>query len=56
MASSDGDLGGEIRDRLGYIGQPITDSYDRRGDVAFEWTGTITADILRAEIRDVLDV
>ncbi|MGH2655759.1 MAG: TlpA family protein disulfide reductase [Actinomycetota bacterium] len=50
------DPGGEIRDRLGYIGQPITVIYDRRGDVAFEWTGTITADILRAEVRNVLDV
>jgi len=50
------DPNGEIRDRLGYIGQPITVIYDRRGDVAFEWTGTVTADILRAEIRNVLDV
>jgi cytochrome c biogenesis protein CcmG, thiol:disulfide interchange protein DsbE len=50
------DPDGEIRDRLGYIGQPITVLYDRGGDVAFEWTGTITADLLRAEIRKVLDV
>ena len=45
---------GEIRDRLGYLGQPITFVYDRRGDIAFEWTGTVTADLLRAEIRKVL--
>lgn len=50
------DPNGEIRDRLGYIGQPITVIYDRRGDVAFEWTGTVTADLLRAEIRKVLDL
>jgi thiol-disulfide isomerase/thioredoxin len=50
------DPGGEIRDRLGYIGQPITVIYDRRGDAAFEWTGTVTADLLRAEIRKVLDL
>jgi thiol-disulfide isomerase/thioredoxin len=47
---------GEIRDRLGYLGQPITVIYDRRGDVAFEWTGVVNADLLRAEIGKVLDV
>jgi thiol-disulfide isomerase/thioredoxin len=45
---------GEIRDRLGYIGQPITVVYDRRGAVSFEWTGVVTADLLRAEIRKAL--
>ena len=50
------DPNGEIRDRLGYIGQPITVIYDRRGNMAFEWTGTVTADLLEAEIRKVLDV
>lgn len=50
------DPDGEIRDRLGYVGQPITIIYNRRGEVAFEWTGTVTADLLRAEIRNVLAV
>ena len=45
---------GEIRDRLGYFGQPITVIYDGRGDVAFEWTGTVTDDLLREEIGKVL--
>lgn len=48
------DPDGEIRDRLGYVGQPITVIYDRRGQVAFEWAGTVTADLLRAEIGKVL--
>ncbi|MGH2722715.1 MAG: TlpA family protein disulfide reductase [Actinomycetota bacterium] len=50
------DPNGEIRDRLGYVGQPITVIYDGRGDVAFEWTGTVTADLLGTEIRKVLEV
>jgi thiol-disulfide isomerase/thioredoxin len=45
---------GEIRDRLGYFGQPITVIYGGRGDVAFEWTGTVTDDLLREEIGKVL--
>jgi hypothetical protein len=45
---------GEIRDRLGYVGQPVTVIYDRRGDVAFEWTGSVTEDLLREEIGKVL--
>lgn len=49
------DPDGEIRDRLGYFGQPVTVIYDRRGDVAFEWAGTVTAALLREEIRKVLD-
>ncbi len=47
---------GEIRDRLGYVGQPITILYDRGGAVAFEWTGVVTADLLRTEIEKVLSV
>jgi thiol-disulfide isomerase/thioredoxin len=49
------DPAGQIRDRLGYIGQPITVIYDVHGEIAFEWAGTITADLLRAEILKVLD-
>ncbi len=47
---------GEIRDRLGYVGQPITVIYDRRGETAFQWAGTVTADLLRSEIRKALNV
>lgn len=49
------DPDGEIRDGLGYVGQPVTVIYDRRGDLAFEWAGIATADLLQAEIRKVLD-
>jgi thiol-disulfide isomerase/thioredoxin len=45
---------GEIRDRLGYIGQPVTIVYDREGRKAFEWVGALNAEILRREIRKVL--
>jgi thiol-disulfide isomerase/thioredoxin len=44
----------EIRDKLGYIGQPITIVHDRDGTVTFEWVGVITEDLLRQEIRKVL--
>jgi len=45
---------GEIRDRLGYIGQPVTIVYDREGRKSFEWVGALNAEILRREIRKVL--
>jgi hypothetical protein len=45
---------GEIRDGLGYIGQPITVVYDRSGELAFEWNGVITADRLRRAVRKVV--
>jgi thiol-disulfide isomerase/thioredoxin len=45
---------GSIRDGLGYVGQPVTLVYDRGGNLAFEWQGTITEELLRREIRNVL--
>ncbi|MGH2683413.1 MAG: TlpA family protein disulfide reductase [Actinomycetota bacterium] len=45
----------EIRDRLGFIGQPITIVYDADGEKAFEWIGVIDGDLLNREIRKVLD-
>jgi thiol-disulfide isomerase/thioredoxin len=45
---------GEIRDGLGYVGQPITLIYDRDGKLAFEWNGVVTLDLLRRELRDVI--
>ena len=45
---------GSIRDGLGYVGQPITLIYDRRGSLAFEWQGTITEELLRRELEKVL--
>lgn len=44
----------EIRDRLGYIGQPVTIVYDPEGGKAFEWVGAVTEDQLREEIGKVL--
>jgi thiol-disulfide isomerase/thioredoxin len=49
------DPDGEIRDRLGYVGQPVTIIYDRYGEVAFDWVGAQHADKLRREIRKVLE-
>lgn len=48
------DPSGAIRDGLGYVGQPITLLYDSDGMLAFEWNGTVTASLLRKEIRKVL--
>ena len=45
---------GEIRDGLGYIGQPITVIYDGNGDKTFEWTGVVSEDQLRREIRKII--
>jgi thiol-disulfide isomerase/thioredoxin len=47
------DPDGEIRDGLGYLGQPVTIIYDREGNVAFEWEGAVTEDMLRREIKKV---
>jgi cytochrome c biogenesis protein CcmG, thiol:disulfide interchange protein DsbE len=45
---------GEIRDGLGYVGQPITLIYDRDGTLAFEWNGIVSLDLLSRELRKVL--
>lgn len=45
---------GAVRDALGYVGQPITLVYDRRGELTFERVGAIDAEGLRREIREVL--
>jgi thiol-disulfide isomerase/thioredoxin len=45
---------GAIRDGMGYLGQPVTVVYDAEGRKAFEWTGAVTAQLLRKEIRKVL--
>jgi thiol-disulfide isomerase/thioredoxin len=43
---------GEIRDGLGYVGQPITLIYDPDGTLAFEWNGVISLDLLHGELRE----
>jgi thiol-disulfide isomerase/thioredoxin len=45
---------GEIRDGLGYVGQPITLVYDPSGRLNFERVGPVDAELLRTEIRKVL--
>lgn len=45
---------GEVRDGLGYIGQPVTVIYDKDGDLVFEWNGVIDADRLRQGISKVV--
>ena len=44
----------EIHDGLGYFGQPNTVIYGRGGDVEWDHTGAIEADMLRERIRAVL--
>jgi thiol-disulfide isomerase/thioredoxin len=44
----------EIRDGLGYVGQPITLIYDAEGNLVFEHNGTVTVDLLEEEFRKVL--
>ena len=45
---------GQIRDALGYVGQPVTLVYDRDGDISFEHVGAIDGETLRREIEKVL--
>ena len=48
------DPAGEIRDALGYIGQPVTVIYDREGKQAFEHVGAVDSALLRSEIEKLL--
>jgi thiol-disulfide isomerase/thioredoxin len=49
------DPAGRIRDALGYVGQPVTVVYDREGNLAFEHVGAVDGEMLRTEIREVLE-
>ena len=46
--------GGDIRNRLGYIGQPDTIFYDAAGRKVFDWEGAIPSDRLNAGIDKIL--
>lgn len=48
------DADGEIRDRLGFIGQPVTIFYDADGAIVSSWNGPITAEELNARIDALL--
>ena len=47
------DQDGEIRDLLGYIGQPVTIFYDAEGNIVSEWTGPMPEAELEARIDDL---
>ncbi|MGH2572609.1 MAG: TlpA family protein disulfide reductase [Actinomycetota bacterium] len=46
---------GEIRDRLGYIGQPVTIFYDAAGRKVAEWSGAIGLPELLDRIAEILN-
>lgn len=45
---------GEIRDSLGFLGQPVTLVVDEAGEVVFEWSGAVAEEQLRSEIEAVI--
>ncbi len=45
---------GQIRDALGYVGQPVTVIYDAEGEVVFERVGAVDDVVLRQEIEKLL--
>lgn len=47
------DPNGAIRDGLGLLGQPHTIVFDRSGKEVFVWSGAVTDDILRTELRSL---
>ncbi|CAN5281751.1 hypothetical protein BH20ACT24_BH20ACT24_11210 [soil metagenome] len=47
---------GAIRDGLGFVGQPVTVLYDRRGEQVFVHSGAITSAVLREQLSQVLQV
>jgi thiol-disulfide isomerase/thioredoxin len=48
------DPNGQIRDELGYVGQPVTVIYDAEGELSFEHVGAVNTEMLRTEIAKVL--
>lgn len=48
------DVAGEIRDRLGFIGQPATVIFDAQGNRVFEWNGVVVFDQLEENIEPLL--
>jgi hypothetical protein len=45
---------GDIRDGLGFVGQPITVVYDAAGKSVFVWSGAISRDVLVEELDSVV--
>jgi cytochrome c biogenesis protein CcmG/thiol:disulfide interchange protein DsbE len=48
------DPGGEIRDALGFLGQPATVFYDRRGEPVLTWQGPLDERTLERGLRLIL--
>lgn len=48
------DPDGEIRDKLGFFGQPITVFYDAQGEMVDSWIGPIGKDELTERIENLL--
>jgi cytochrome c biogenesis protein CcmG, thiol:disulfide interchange protein DsbE len=48
------DPGGEIRDRLGFVGQPETLFYNAEGKLLATWIGPLTRMVLEESIRKVI--
>lgn len=48
------DPSGQVRDALGYVGQPVTVMYDREGKLSFEHVGAVDGEMLRTEIAKLL--
>lgn len=48
------DVSGDIRDRLGLVGQPYTLFYDASGELVDTWTGAIPEDELTTRIERLL--
>jgi cytochrome c biogenesis protein CcmG/thiol:disulfide interchange protein DsbE len=42
-----------ILDGLGFLGPPVTLLFDRTGKRVFVWSGAVTDDILRSELRSL---
>ena len=45
------DPSGAIRDGLGFIGQPVTVVFDPAGKQVFQWSGAVSGDVLRNELK-----
>lgn len=48
------DASGEIRDRLGFIGQPVSLFYDASGRLVSSWSGPVDADLLARRLAGIL--
>ncbi len=48
------DATGEIRDSLGYVGQPVTIFYESSGAKVGEWSGAITLSELERRVTQIL--